>query len=72
MWIEILNTSYNANFNIKNKTPLGFLVAEPENLKSKYGKKKKTKKVKGILQNWEQIWKSFWEKKKTPKGRLLE
>lgn len=72
LWIEILNTSYNANFNIKNKTPLGFLVAEPENLKSKYGKKKKTKKVKGILQNWEQIWKSFWEKKKTPKGRPLE
>ena len=44
MWIEILNTSYNANFNIKNKTPLGFLVAEPENLKSKYGLKKKNKK----------------------------
>ena len=67
MWIEILNTSCNANFNIKNKTPLGFLVDEPENLKSKYGKKKKTKKVKSIPQNWEQTWKSFWEKKEDTK-----
>ena len=33
LWIEILNTSYFERLTIKTKTPLGFLVIEPENLK---------------------------------------
>ena len=46
MWIEIVNTSYTEDFKIKKKTPLGFLVIEPEHLKFKYGRKKKDKKSK--------------------------
>ena len=33
LWIEILNTSYFKRITIKTKTPLGFLVIAPENLK---------------------------------------
>lgn len=40
MWIEILNESYFEKLVIKNKTPLGFLVIEPENLKVQYEGKK--------------------------------
>ena len=49
MWIEIVNISNTEEFNIKKKTPLGFLVIEAEHLKFKYGReKKKTKKSKGF------------------------
>ena len=51
LWIEILNTSYTENFKTKKKTPLGFLVTEPENLKFKYGKKKRSTKATGLPKN---------------------
>ena len=41
LWIEILNTSYFERLKIKNKTPLGFLAIEPENLKVEYYEAKK-------------------------------
>ena len=66
MWIEIVNTSYTEDFKIKKKTPLGFLVIEPEHLKFKYGRKKKTKKAKSLPKNWEQTWRSYWQKEKSP------
>ena len=70
LWIEVLNTSYTEDLEIKKNSILGFLVIEPENLKFKYETKKKTKKEKGLPKNWEQTWKTYWEKKKSPKRRL--
>ena len=44
LWIKIVNTSYTEDFKVKKKTPLGFLVIEPEHLKDKNGRKKKQNK----------------------------
>ena len=72
LWIEILNTSYTEDFEIKKKTSLGVLIIKSENLKFKYAKKKRPKKAKGLPKNWEQTWKSYWKKKKkSPKGGFL-
>lgn len=72
LWIEVLNTSYTEDLKINRNTPLGFLVIEPESLKSKYETKKKPKKKKGLPKNWEETWKAYWEKKKSPKRGVLQ
>ena len=70
LWIKIVNTSYTEDFKVKKKTPLGFLVIEPEHLKDKNGRKKT--KTKGLPKNWEQPWRSYWQKKKLPTRRLSQ
>ena len=70
LWIEVLNTSYTEDLKIKKNSILGFLVIEPENLKFKYAIKKKTKREKGLPKNSEQMWKTYWEKKKSTKRWL--
>ena len=70
LWIKIVNTSYTEDFKVKKKTPLGFLVIEPEHLKDKNGRKKT--KAKGLPKNWEQPWRSYWQKKKLPTRRLSQ
>ena len=70
LWIKIVNTSYTEDFKVKKKTPLGFLVIEPEHLKDKNGRKKN--KTKGLPKNWEQPWRSYWQKKKLPTRRLSQ
>ena len=70
LWIEILNESYFDELKIKNKTPIGFLVIEPENLELAYGRKKKPKKAVDVPKNWEKTWKTYWQKKKMPNRRV--
>ena len=72
LWIQVLNTSYTEDLKIDRNTPLGFLVIEPESLKSKYETKKKPKKKKGLPKNWEETRKAYWKKKKSPKRGVLQ
>ena len=45
LWVEILNKSFGEHIEIKKGQPLGFLVAEPENLEFQHvSLKKKAKK----------------------------
>ena len=65
LWIAILNESYFERLTIIKDTPLGFLVIKPENLKVQYEAIKRPKKQKGLPKNWDEKWKSYWQKKKT-------
>ena len=67
LWIEILNTLYFEKLKIKNKTPLGFLVIEPEDLKFKYETKKSQRSKRVYLKMGEDV-EIVLDKKEAAKG----
>ena len=71
LWITLLNESYLNKYQINKGDVIGYLVIEPENIKTCYEPKKKPSRQKKrcpnnyLPENWETQWKSYFGKKRT-------
>ena len=70
LWITLLNESYLQKYQINKGDVIGYLIIEPENIKTHYEAKEKTSRQKKkcpnnyLLKDWAKRWKNYFQKKK--------
>ena len=70
LWITLLNESYLQKYQINKGDVIGYLIIEPENIKTHYEAKEKTPRQKKkcpnnyLLKDWAKRWKNYFQKKK--------
>ena len=70
LWITLLNKSYFSKYQINKGDVIGYLMIEPDNIKTHYEAKEKTSRQKNRCTNnylpkdWAKQWKNYFQKKK--------